>query len=406
MELLTHKSSSGAQIIALSDPAAFTTSLGWFVNTGARDESVELAGVSHFLEHMVFKGTRRRTAEQVNRELDHLGAQSNACTSEDSTVFYASVLPEYQERAVDLLTDLMQPVLNQADFDTERQVILEEIAMYDDQPPYGAFERAMELFFAGHPLSRRVLGTTETVSELTVERMREYHRQRYTLDNMFLVASGQVDFERLVEQADALTQGWPTKTASRTLAAPKFKARKDVIARDATHQQYIIKIWPGVSTNDPTRYAVRMMCNIIADESGSRLFWELIDTGRAETASLFPQLFDDCGCLVGYLCCAPEDAAENDDIMMRVIGEVAKTGITQKEIDLARNKIVASLILSDERPSNRLFAVGEAWLSRRHYEPLEVILKRFSAVSVEDIQQAAQQTLSKNPTTVQVISDQ
>lgn len=406
MELLTHKTSSGAQIIALSDPSAFTTSLGWFVNTGARDETAELAGVSHFLEHMVFKGTGKRTAEQINRELDHLGAQSNACTSEDSTIFYASVLPECQERAVDLLTDLMQPIINVVDFDTERQVILEEIAMYDDQPPYGAFERAMELFFAGHPLSRRVLGTIETVSELTVERMREYHRQRYTLGNMFLVASGQVDVERLADQVDSLTQGWPNKAAARKLVTPKFKAEEDVIARDATHQQYIIKIWPGVSSNDPSRYALRMMCNIIADDSGSRLFWELIDTGRAETASLFPQMFDDSGCLVGYLCCAPEDATENDDIMTRVLSEIVEKGVTEKEIELARNKIVASLILSDERPSNRLFAVGESWLARRHYEPLDVILKRFAAVSADDIQAVAKQSLSQTPTSVQVVSEQ
>ena len=113
MELLTHKTDAGPEIIALSDPAAFTVSLGWFVKTGSRDEKYEVAGVSHFLEHMVFKGTSKRSAEAVNRELDHLGAQSNAYTSEDSTVFYASVVPECQASAVDLLTDLMAPSLGE-----------------------------------------------------------------------------------------------------------------------------------------------------------------------------------------------------------------------------------------------------------------------------------------------------
>ncbi len=406
MELLTHRSGSGPQIIASCDSEAFTTSIGWFVATGARDEKASLAGVSHFLEHMVFKGTARRTAEQVNRELDHLGAQSNACTSEDATIFYASVLPECQDRAVDLLTDLMRPSLEPDDFETERQVILEEIAMYDDQPPYGAFERAMELFFAGHPLATRVLGTAETVSELTVDDMRQYHAQRYSLDNMFMVASGQINFDGLVEQVEALTQGWSAKPAPRKLIVPGYHYADDVIARDATHQQYIIKIWPGASANDPERYALRLMCSIIADDSGSRLFWELIDTGQAETASLYPQMFDDCGCVVGYLCCAPEDAEKNTDIMMRVIREVSEKGVTERELDLARNKIVASLILSDERPSNRLFAIGESWLSRRHYEPLDVILKRFAAVSVDDIQQVAKRTLSKQPTTVTVVNEE
>ncbi len=404
MELLTHRSGNGPQIIALCDPDAFTTSLGWFVATGARDEEVPLAGVSHFLEHMVFKGTARRTAEQVNRELDYLGAQSNACTSEDATIFYASVLPECQDRAVDLLTDLMSPSLDAEEFDTERQVVLEEIAMYDDQPPYGAFERGMELFFGAHPLATRVLGTAETVAELTVEDMRQYHANRYTLDSMFLVASGRIQYDRLVDQVENLTHQWSPKPAPRKLLTPKYFAAEDVITREATHQQYIIKVWPGVSSNDPDRYALRMMCSIIADDTGSRLFWELIDTGRAETASLYPQMFDDCGCVVGYLCCDPQDADKNIEIMMNIIRDISEKGVTQREIDLARNKIVASLILSDERPSNRLFAVGESWLTRRHYEPLDVILKRYAAVSADDIQRVANHTLSKPSTTVTVVN--
>ncbi len=278
VELLTHKSQGGPEVVAMCDPSAFTTSIGWFVNTGARDEAPEIAGVSHFLEHMVFKGTKRRTAEQVNSELDHLGAQSNAYTSEESTVFYACVLPECQDQAVDLLTDIMRPSLREEDFQTERQVVLEEIAMYDDQPPYGAMERAMELFFGEHSLSRRVLGTAETVGEMTIEQMVNYHKQRYTLDNMFLVASGKVDFERLVEQTESLVGSWRGKSVTRATHSPKFGTSSTIIERPASHQQYTVKIWPGVGCNDPARYALRLLSSVIADESGSRLFWELIDT--------------------------------------------------------------------------------------------------------------------------------
>ncbi len=403
MELLTHKTDTSPEIIALQDPTAFTISLGWFVKTGARDEAIELAGVSHFLEHMVFKGTARRSAEEVNRELDHLGAQSNAFTSEDSTVFYATVVPECQAQAVDVLTDLMRPALGEQEFETERQVILEEIAMYDDQPPYGAFERAMELFFGSHPLSTRVLGTAETVSELTSVQMRDYHRQRYTRDNMFLVASGKIDFQQLIDYVQETTETWPGGVVPRKLYLPSYASSDAIIEREATHQHYVIKLWPGLSNNDPDRYALRMLSSILADDTGSRLFWELIDTGRAETASLWPQLFDDCGCLLGYLCCAPEDAEENLDIMQRVFDDVIRHGVTQRELELAKNKLTASLILSDERPSNRLFALGQSWLTRRAYEPLDVILERFAAVRCEDVVEIARRTLQHQPTTVQVV---
>ena len=159
---------NGLEIIAEVNSNAFSLSLGYFVKTGSRDESLDIAGVSHFLEHMLFKGTPRRTSVDVNRQLDDLGSQSNAFTSEEQTVYYMSVLPENQFPALDLVTDMMRPSLRDDDFQTEKQVILEEIAMYDDQPPYGAMERAMEEFFGEHPLSTRVLGTKESVSTLTL----------------------------------------------------------------------------------------------------------------------------------------------------------------------------------------------------------------------------------------------
>ncbi len=403
MELLTHKTEEGPEVVVLQDPTAFTASIGWFVRTGARDEQPEIAGVSHFLEHMVFKGTHQRTAEDVNRELDHLGAQSNAFTSEDSTVFYASVLPECQTRAIDLLTDVMQPLLREEDFETERQVILEEIAMYDDQPPYGAFERATELFFGEHPLATRVLGTAETVADMTVTQMQEYHRARYTKDNMFLIASGNIDFPQLIDHVSEVSQSWPARAQSRQAAEPQYASGHALIQRESTHQHYAVQLWPGLCSNDPDRYALRMLCSILADDSGSRLFWELIDTGRAETAALWPQMFDDCGCLIGYLCCAPEDARENEAILQRVIESASRDGVTEKEMELARNKISSSLVLSDERPGNRLFALGQSWLSRKSYEPLDVVLSRYAAVSPEDIIRVAEKTLSREPATVKIV---
>lgn len=405
MELITSKSPGSPEIVILQDDSALTTSIGWFVRAGSRDETNELSGVSHFLEHMVFKGTDRRSAEDINRELDYLGAQSNAFTSEESTVYYASVLPEYQQQCLDLLNDLMQPAFNEPEFDTEKQVILEEIAMYDDQPPYGAFEIAMEGFFAAHPLSSRVLGTTESVSDLTHDQMRDYHRSRYTVDNMILVASGRVNTDQLIEATVRAADGWPLSATARKLIKPKPQTGSITLHREATHQHYRIIAWPGLDCNDPMRYALRMLCTILADDSGSRLFWKLIDTGRAETATIWPHQFEECGCLLGYLCCAPEDADENMDILSMTIQQILQDGVTDRELELARNKIVSGLVLSDERPSNRLFAVGQSWMIRRQYEPLDVILGRYASVTRDDILQIAQKTLSQANFQVRVQED-
>ncbi len=198
MEFKHHRLANGLEVIAEVNPQAFSTALGYFVKTGSRDETPEMAGVSHFLEHMMFKGTPSRSAADINRMLDELGSQSNAYTSEEQTVYYMTVLPELQDDAVSLLTDMMRPALREEDFETERQVILEEIAMYDDQPPYGAMERIMEAYFGTHPLSRRVLGTQETVKGLQPAAMRDYHARRYAPDNLCLVAAGAVDFDALV----------------------------------------------------------------------------------------------------------------------------------------------------------------------------------------------------------------
>ncbi len=193
---------NGLEIIAETRASAFSAAVGVFVQAGARDESPEVAGVSHFLEHMLFKGTPTRSAADVNRLFDEMGASANAFTSEEQTVYYASVLPELADRAVDLLGDMMRPSLDETEFETEKQVILEEIMMYEDQPPFGADEKSRELFFAGHPLAHSVLGSRESIAGLNVEAMRSYHAARYVPENLLIVGCGRIDFERFVREVE------------------------------------------------------------------------------------------------------------------------------------------------------------------------------------------------------------
>lgn len=402
MQFRSEKLDNGLEVIAEINPEAFSLSLGYFVKTGSRDETPEMAGVSHFLEHMMFKGTARRTAADVNRELDDLGSQSNAYTSEEQTVYYMSVLPENQHAALDLLSDMLRPALRDEDFQTERQVILEEIAMYDDQPPYGAMERAMEGFFGDHPLARRVLGTRETVSDLDPEAMRAYHHARYAPNNLTLVAAGAVDFDALVRSAREFTANWQAAEVYRDRHAPSPTTQNIVMVHPPATQRYTLQYSPGPSYCDENRYVARILSAILGDDSGSRLFWELVDTGMAESAATFTQEFEDCGLFCTFLACAPEQHDENWEVIQQVLSQGSDVPITAKELELAKNKICAGMILGSERPSNRLFSVGNAWTIRGKYETLQSASQHYRQVTLESVQAQFETLAERTQVTVSV----
>ncbi len=391
MEFRYKKLDNGLEIVAEVDADALSVSLGYFVKVGARHEDAALAGVSHFLEHMQFKGTPKRSAEDVNREIDELGGHSNAYTSEDHTVYYLHVIPEYQSQAVDLLTDIMRPSLREDDFDTEKQVIIEEIAMYDDQPPYGAFEISMEQFYGlGHPLANRVLGTAESVNALTSQAMRAFHSQRYAPNNVLFVAAGAVDFDALVCQLSKLTESWNASALPiQSTHTPKHQSAFCEFAVPSANQQYVIGLQTGPSRHSPDRHAVKLAASAIGDENGSRLFWALIDTGLAETACLFSQPFHDFGNTGVMLCCAPEDTQSNWDKAQQVLADVKKEPLTNRELELVRNRVCASIILSAERPSSRLFSVGNSWMFRGKYETLEEVIEKYHSVDLDSFNDAA-----------------
>lgn len=382
---------NGLQVIAEIHPEGYTASFGYFVNTGARDETDEVAGVSHFLEHMMFKGTPTRSAADVNRQLDELGGQSNAYTSEEQTVYYASVIPKYQDRIVDLLTDILRPTLRTEDFETERMVILEEIAKYDDQPPFGAFERSMEEYFGNHGLGRRVLGTVDTVSAMTPEQMRAYFDASYGPESIVLAAAGNVDFDALVASAEKLTKSWsrtpnrPARQLPKILPAAERK-RAMISAPDAM-QTYTIRLGAAPGAKDPDRYAMRLLGTVLGDESGSRLFWELIDTGRAEMAAAWTQEFDDCGLNFLYVVGHPDDNESNMRLIDEILKRLQAEGVTEEELSQAINKTTAGLVLQSERPSNRMFSIGHNWITRGVYDPLDELLGRYRAITPDHIKQ-------------------
>lgn len=378
---------NGLDIVAEVSEAAHSASLGFFVKTGARDEHESISGVSHFLEHMVFKGTDTLSAEDINLRFDSMGASSNAFTSEEDTVYYAAVLPEKQHDALELLSAMMRPALREDDFITEKQVILEEIKMYDDQPPFGADDRCRALFFKNHPLAQSVLGSTSSIEALQVEAMREYHQQRYSSNNLVLAASGAVDFESLIKSAHRLCGEWkPSPPSNRkvSFSSSQCEAVTDVITREQAALEYAVRMSPGPAEDTNDRFAAKLLAMIIGDDSGSRLYWDLVDSGRAEHAACHHHDFLDAGIFVTQLSCEPETTHSLLDRIVEIY-QGAEDDLSTNEVDQARNKLLSRVVLAGERPRQRLFSLGLEWAHLSRYRSVSDDLATLDTISREDL---------------------
>jgi len=364
---------NGLKVIAEVNPEAKSAAAGYFVRTGSRDEVVGEEGISHFLEHMVFKGTERRTAWDVNREFDEMGAKYNAFTSEELTVFYGAVLPEFLPRLLDLLSDLMQPALRSDDFESERKVILEEIALYRDRPDAVLFERAQQRYFGSHPLAKPVLGTSESVAKMRVEQMRDYHSRRYVAGNMILAFAGNLVWDEALLLAEALTAGWNRGVAPRNY--PPFRPRPG-LERDQSekaNQLYATFIAPGYSARQEERYAARVLAEILGDADNGRLFWRLVDSGLAESALAFHQEYDDLGAFYVYVQGDPANEEMVSEAVIEELQRLQARGISSDELARAKLKAATSLVFAGETTLSRLFYVGANYSYTGRYEPLDAV---------------------------------
>lgn len=383
IEFKTAALDNGLTIIAEVDEAALSSAAGFFVRTGARDEAPEVMGVSHFLEHMMFKGTDDISADELNRRFDEMGARNNAYTSGDMTVFYASVLPERLAEAHDLLAHMMRPALRQSDFDTEKGVILEEIAMYKDNPFWVLYEASMERHYRDHPLGHRVLGTEETIKSLTSEQMRTYFDSRYAADNTTVALAGNLDFDECVAQIDTLCGRWERTGATRETEPPAsgagaFEMREDV------GRAYMIGIASAPPIEDEDRYAASLGAQILGASDNSRLHWALIETGLADEAQAEYHGRDGVGEFLVYTSGDPDKAKDIWDVVGREIAGLVDS-ITEGDLERLRARMLTSVTLGGERPGDRMQRIGRIWTHTSRYRTLEDELDRISRVTVEEV---------------------
>jgi predicted Zn-dependent peptidase len=375
-----HQLPNGLDIIGESNGDSHSFAAGLYVNTGSRDESRAVNGVSHFLEHMMFKGSSKYTWEDVNRIFDEIGANYNAYTNQENTAYFANVLPEFTERAIEHLSLLLRPAIRAEDFETEKKVILEEIAMYLDDPGHRVYEALMQAHFGNHPLGMSVLGTAESIRELRRQQMMEYLHRRYGPGNIVLAAAGKFDFDRLVTLAEKYCGSWQPASAPREQATPVFESRRKSLVDPKLNRQYIMGMTPGPSGQDQRRFAARVLADVIGDSDGSRFYWALVDNALAEEADLGFYPHDRCGSYYFSLVADPKRSDEVLQIAKRELTRV-KSDLTDEEVERAKNKIGSGVVLEGEVPMGRLRAIAGQWLYTREYRSLEMDLATLMSIT-------------------------
>jgi len=382
---------NGLTVVAEVNDAAASMAAGFFVRTGSRDETGDVAGVSHFLEHMIFKGTDRRSAFDVNLDFDRMGANYNAFTSEENTVFYGAVLPEYQDRLLDLLCDILRPSLREEDFTVEKNVILDEIALYQDMPKFRVYDNLMTAHFTPHPLGNSILGTPQSITDLPVEKMREYFARRYAPDNITMVGVGKLDFQTFAEHVSRLCGHWKPAQARRELGEPAAATTTAIIHDKKVLREHVGLMSSGPSHQADERYAAELLADIMGDSTGSRLYYALVEPAIADEASMAFAPMDGAGAFMTFISADAEKAGEALTIARAELKRFVDEGPTAAELQAAKNKIATGATLKGELPMGRLSAVGADWVYRTEYVPLSEQIEALLSVT-----QAAVHDVARN----------
>jgi len=393
-----HQLSNGLDIVGETNSDAHSFAAGLYVNTGSRDESPPVNGVSHFLEHMMFKGSGKYTWEDVNRIFDEMGANYNAYTNQENTAYFANVLPEFTERAIEHLSHLLRPAVRAEDFETEKKVILEEIAMYLDDPGHRVYEALMQTHFGTHPLGMSVLGTAQSIRGLRRQQMVDYLRSRYGPGNILLAATGKFDFDRLVELAQKYCGAWEAAKAPREQAIPVYESRRKALVDPKLNRQYLMAMTPGPSAQDERRFAARVLADVIGDSDGSRFYWALVDNALAEEADLGFYPHDGCGSFYMSLVTDPKRSEQALSIAQHELERV-KSDLSDEEVERAKNKIGSGMVLEGEVPLGRLRAIAGQWLYNKEYRSLEMDLATLMSTSADSLRQLMRE-FPFNPMTV------
>jgi predicted Zn-dependent peptidase len=394
---------SGIRLVTESMPEVASLCVGVWVGTGSRDETPEQSGISHFLEHLLFKGTPERTAREIAEEIDAVGGDMNAYTTKEYTTFYVRALAEHVELGLDILCDiLVRPALRPEEVDAERQVILEEVLMHRDEPADVVQELFAAAMFPAHPLGREVLGEPDVITKVTVPAIRSFFDAHYLPGNMVIAAAGDLDHERLAAGIEARFAGRSGGLAPSRQAPSAVPVSLVVESRDTEQAQLVLGV-RAPDRHSPTRFTLAVLNHILGGGLSSRLFQEIRETrGLAYSIGSDRSAYEDAGTLAVSVGTSPENAQEVLELLHKELDRLAAEGITARELEVAKGHLRADLLLSLEDSGSRMSRIGSSLLLFGTVLTCEELLARIAAVTADEVRSVAEEVLL-GPRTLSVV---
>ena len=374
------------RIVTERMPEARSVSLGIWVGVGGRDEPGALAGASHFLEHLLFKGTPSRSARQIAEAIDAVGGEMNAFTNREHTAYYTRLPADRSDLGVEILGDVLtQPAFRPHEVDAERQVIVEEILMNLDVPEDHVHTLLAEALFPGHPLGREVLGTRETVEAASRDEIADFFARWYRPRNLVVVAAGDLEHDRIAD-AFAGTLGRLEGGEHPERTRPASEVEPVVVLDDDTEQVHVAMGWRGVDHFDDDRYALSVANQVLGGGMASRLFQQVREErGLCYSVYSWASSYGDAGTAGIYAGTGPSRVAELLSVIDDEVAKLVVSGVTETELDVAKGFIEGSMLLGLEDSGSRMARLGRSLMARDEVVPLDVQLDRIRAVTADDV---------------------
>ena len=379
---------SGVRVVSERLPSVRSIALGLWIGTGSRNEAPEQGGISHFLEHLLFKGTERFSSIEIDQTFDGMGAEANAGTGKETTSVYSRFLDQHLERAYDVLADMvLRPTY--PDIDSERQVVIEEIAMYEDEPGDKVHDVLAQAIYGDHPLGRPIIGTAEVVGNVPIPEVAAYHDNRYVGPNLVVAAAGNVEHDRLVE----LTERFFTAaegSADGPEPAPAVCPPRAAFHEKKTEQYHLCLGGPGVARHDERRFALRVLDTLLGGSSSSRLFQEVREKrGLAYAVYSYVSHYADSGQVGLYVGTRPDNVAEAMDVIGTELRRVVDEPVGEEELTRAKENVKGRMVLSFESTLSRMNRLGGSVLMGVPLLTLDEMIAAIDAVEVEDVSSLA-----------------
>ena len=392
---------SGLRVVTEVMPEARSVALGFWVAAGSRDEAPRIAGSSHFLEHLLFKGTSSRSARDIAEAFDAIGGDLNAFSAKEYTCYYARILEPDLPMAIEFLSDMLSnSLIAKADLDAERQVILEEINMHEDAPDDLIHDVFTEALWPGHPLGRPVLGTSEKITAATREQVRRFYRKHYVPGNVVVAAAGLLDHDRILELLEAGLETGKRVAESKapTLREPGRPPRpvgSVTVRKRKTEQAHIMVGTSGLARDDPRRFAFGVANTALGGGMSSRLFQEIREKrGLVYSVYSYHSMYTECGLFSVYAGTSPGRAQEVLGLIRHELEDLEERGVSGEELERAKGHMKGSMVLSQEDTNGRMSRLGKSEIGHGEILSLDELVERIDAVTEEDVATVSREVLS------------